>query len=354
MALLFADGLDSGLSKWLTTNVNWDPTGGVYGGGAMSIPGSATYEASLAQRTFLPANHTVTTNPVTNISFWIKMTGPFSAEKTLIWLFNVYDPWTDSGPINVKADGKFIFFDWDNGGWTSRATPIHHGRIDDGNWHHINIGIRYEQSGYISLVVDGELIYLSTGGLDLVATGIGVPQWIDTIKFNNVVGGTLLLDDIVIWNDIDNGDGFTRFRLDPIKIFTFRPSADTLQANSTPSSGLDRYLMINEPVTNTANYVTLPVRGKDLYEIDDIPAVGNSIFGVQSTLYYNSSLPGYRANLRPILLSNSVTFNGNTSTAITTASREVTLTVFRDFGNSNSSWTESSINSLRIGFENTG
>lgn len=353
MSLLFADGFDSGLSKWTLTNVNFDPTGGVYGGGAMSIPSSATDAFSSAIRTFLPTNHTVTTNPITNLSFWMKVNGTMTQEKTMIWLYNVYDPWADQGAINVRTDGKLQFHRWDNNNYPIVVVPQNYTRLDDGNWRHINIGIKYSNPGYISLSVDGQIIYVSSS-LDFVDGGIGTPTWIDSIKFQNLTGGTLLIDDFLLWHDIDNGDGFISSRRDPIKIFTFRPSADTIQANSTPSSGSDRYLMINEPISNTANYVTLPIGGKDLYEVDNLPAVGNVVFGVQTTVLFNSSLAGYKANLRPILVSNNVTLNGNTSTAITTASREITLSSYKDFGNSNSSWTESSINSLRIGFENTG
>lgn len=350
MTLLFADGLDSGLSKFVTFgSTTFNPTAGVYGGGAMQMSAGAD-ASSGAIITFTPSG--LTNNPTTRISFWMRTNATVTNESFFWELRQFQGASSEYSFGSVWTDGKLTTWNWDTAGHNTVVRPVNYPRLDDGNWHHIEFRFKFASSGGLyGFIIDG--IYNFSYTIDFVASLISDATLLDTLELRNFRNGTVWYDDLIIWNENDTGDNFSSV-LGPSRIFTLRPDADTAQANSVPSSGSDRYLMLNEPTLNTANYVTLSVGGKDFYEMSNIANVGGAIYGAQATLFFNSALPGYTANLRPIIVSNNVERPGNTITSVTTTRQEITLRFNNDFGNGNTRWTEATINDIKIGFENTG
>lgn len=348
MSLYFADGLDSGLSKFTTSgSVTWNPTAGVYGGGAIQISSGGDY-ASFVQRVFTPTGDT--SNPVTRISFWMRTNATVTTESFFYQTRQFQGVSSDYAFGSVFTDGKITSWQWDNGFHATAPRPTAYPRLDDSQWHHIELRLKYANAGAYGIFVDG--VYNYSFSTDMSGAGSDATL-LDTFTLYNFRNGTVWYDDIMMWSETNTGDNFNGY-LGPTRIFTFRPAADTLQANSVPSSGSDRYLMLNEPTLNTANYVTLSTGGKDFYEMANIANVGGSIYGAQATLFFNSADTGYTANLRPLLLSNNVILPGNTAKSVTRTPQEITIRFNKDFGSSNVNWTESTINDLQIGFENTG
>lgn len=357
MALLFADGLDSGLSKFAYTygTVLWNPTAGIYGGGALEIPSNAGSSVNNAHIILFPYayNNNYTSNPTTHISFWLRSAATVTNATEAFFLYFEQTSFPGSfGQFSIYGDGKLSAFNWETFSPGTFYRSVNYPRLDDGNWHHIEIALRYGNApvGYYRLAVDGELIITATGFDNVNDTN--PPGFIDNISFRNFRGGTVYIDDIVIWNDLeDKGDNFYTNRMGPLRIYTTRPIADTAQANSTPSSGSDRYLMLNEPTLNTSNSVILDVTGKDLYTMNAVPNVGGPIIGATATVFFSALQSGYGANLRPVVVSNGISYTSNTITNITQTPKMSTIFFNKNFGSSNTIWTLNDINTVNVGFE---
>lgn len=362
MSLLFSDGLDSGLIKYARTvgTVNWNPTGGVYGGGCIELP-SGGANANYVDILPYPVSYVDTSNPVSRISFWMKISASITTNSGFLVCSNNLGTGGIWSFTTVDTDGRIGFYTMSTNS-SSPATfllrPTTYSRIDDNKWHHIELGLKWTNStfaSYFELSVDGRLILNSSVNDGVTGAGISDPAIVNYFSLRNMQSATVSYDDIMIWNQYNTNDNFANSRIGPTRIFTLRPDADTAQANSTPSSGSDRYLMINEPTLNTANYTTLSIGNKDIYTMSNISNVsGGVVYGALATIYFSSSLPGYIANARPIIVSNGVNLIGNTSTMVTTSTNEIVLRFNKDFGRSNVFWTEATINDLQVGFENPG
>lgn len=114
----------------------------------------------------------------------------------------------------------------------------------------------------------------------------------------------LYYDDM--WFDTDK----TAFRND----LTFKrlaPSAD-VSGVSTPSTGSDRYAVIDESPASTADYLTFGTTGEDLYECTDLSATPASIAGV-GVYYVASKTDAGTLEFRGRLKSNTDYANGATN-----------------------------------------
>lgn len=355
MTLLIADGLDSGLtrSRYTFGSPTWNPTGGVYGGGCLELPANVNDGTHYITYYLYPDDYVDTSNPITRVSFWFKTSATVTNESFFFVIGDQRGLTGWFGGNSIWTDGRFTNFMYGTGWNQQTYRPTAYGRLDDGKWHHVETGWKFHNStGYFQISIDG-VLYGTWTPLDMIWSpwyGDYTPSLVDWISFRNGRNAVISIDDVVVWNEYNTGDNFSN-RIGPTRIYTVRPSADTVQANSVPSSGSDRYLMINEPVANTANYVTMPVAGQDLYSISPVANVDGPILGATATLNFSSAYSGYGANVRTVVVSNGVSYRSNTTTSITLTPKITTTFFTKNFGKGNTLWTLSDINSINVGFE---
>jgi hypothetical protein len=114
----------------------------------------------------------------------------------------------------------------------------------------------------------------------------------------------LYYDDM--WFDTDK----TAFRSDQT-FSRLAPSAD-VSGVSTPSTGSDRYAMIDESPASTSDYLTFATTGEDIYEVADLPSTPTSISGV-GALFIASKTDAGALEFRSRVKSNADYANGTTS-----------------------------------------
>jgi hypothetical protein len=115
---------------------------------------------------------------------------------------------------------------------------------------------------------------------------------------------------ITYWDDIWLDDDKTAFRVDQT-FARLAPSAD-VSGVSTPSTGSDRYAMIDEVPASTTDYVTFAVTGEDVYECADLSTTPTTITGV-GILYIASKTDSGTLEFRSRVLSNADYANGTTT-----------------------------------------
>ena len=357
MALLFQDGLDSGIHKWTSNSaaVTYSTTDGVYGEGAITLNRNTNDLANTIRKVFKTADNTDTSNPLTRFGFFMRTNTVVGTTSTIIEIGDQRDFTNTNCRIAITTAG--ILTPYRTGqnvttitGNTSAAYPS---RLDDGNWHYVELETRFDTvAGKLDIYVDGTNVFSYAGNTNLT----GNFRRVDYIQLGNIRNPTQIsFDDVIVWDD--TGANTITGLAGPTRIYTLRPTADTAQADSTPSTGVDRFAMVDDigQPDGDGTYVNLPIYGKDVYEIADFPISTANIRSASISLTFNSSTYG-RANVRPIAVANGVTWNGNTFGTISRTYGTPTLQfeISRDFGNSNVSWTASSLSSLRIGVENVG
>lgn len=372
MSLVFFDACDSGLNKFngITGSVSFQSGQGVYGGGAIYVPNNSTVRTN---RAAIKWAETIDTVRTTRMSFWFRTAAAgytwtsFSTEPHFYTLDtnnragHIFIMQTEGG--RIRFDLQYVLLTSGSNEITGSTNPVIISPINliDGKWHHISFSLKYADSGGVfSLRVDNKLFANFTGDTVLLGTpGNGINQFV----FGNLTSATAggyYIDDIAIWDSTDNGDGFADNFIPPQRIITLRPSADTAQAQSTPSTGSDRWSILKQPDANSMNgYVSLSIGKKDLYEIDDLSANAN-VRLLGTTITYASGQAGYMGNVRVVMTSNNVNVSGNSFTAVSPSyvthynEYKHGYIAVRDFGNSNIAWAQTSISGIQIGIENTG
>lgn len=364
MALLFQDGFDSGIHKWTSNTgpaVVYSTTAGVYGEGAITLNPGTNDIANTIKKIFKTSDNTDTSNPLTRLSFFMKTNTTVSSTSTILEIGDQNVNAATNGRIAITTAGILAPYRAGQNATTitGNTTATYPSRLDDGNWHHVEMELKYDNTaGVIAIYVDGANVYSYAGNTNWNTLSSSGFRRVDYVTLGNIKASTQIsFDDIVVWDD--TGANTIVGLQGPMRIFTLRPTADTAQADSTPSTGVDRWAMVDDvgQPDGDGTYVTLPVLGKDIYEIADLPAAAATanIRSMSISMSFNSSTFG-RANVRPIAVANGITWNGNTSNALSRTYSTPTLQfeITRDFGNSNSWWTASSVSSLKIGVENVG
>lgn len=358
--LLFQDGFDNSYHKWTSNTgvVNFYTTTGVWSNGSIAINvASATAFSNTIKKVFKTSSDTDVTNPFTRLSFWMRTQSTVTTNSPFLEIGDGSRFANSNGRYSINTAGKLVIHNATTASATTLtpASLAEYGRLDDQNWHHIEIGVKYNNSnGNLTLSIDGTQIYNYTGNN---ATG-GQYYRLDYVTFGNLqgtAGQILYLDDVMIWDDYGASETLTGPQ-GPMRIYTLRPAAD-IYIESTASTGNDRYLLLDDTSgpNGDSDYVTLSPYQKDVYELEDLYGPVGAIKTATATLVYNSSNYG-RANVRPFVTANGYFANGNVTTALTrtyiTPSVQHIFNV--DFGNSNVAWTNTSISGLQIGVENVG
>lgn len=363
MTLLYTNGCDSSTNvlTQITGTVTVNTTGGIWGGGCYELPANAGEYINYFTKRFKPAGLVDTTNPITRLSFWCKI-APGTQAATFTFL-EIWDR-TQSTWAEVKYNtSNRIEFSLSK---TAAADTIYYiannPPINDGNWHNLQFAFRFANAGtpttgYLEFYVDGQLVVLIPS---INNRSAGTFNRIDDFQFSNLRSTTISFDDIIVWDSYDTGDGFADSYINSSKILTLRPVSDTTQADSTPSTGSQRFAVIDEPVPNRrVDYIILNNNQKDYYVFDT---------AWQNTVYSNTNVDAIAVYM---IASNGVSFSGNirfaattnalyqNSATITIANNSLTWNVFfynyaRDFGNSNIKWTITTASNLYLGIENIG
>lgn len=359
MTLLFQDGFDSGIHKWTsnTGTSNYSTTGGVYGEGAITFTSNANDLANVVRKVFKTADGD-TSNPLTRVSFFLRTNTAITTTSIILEIgdqsaftnTNCRIALTSSGTLVPYRTGQNVTTITGN---TSAVYP----RIDDGNWHHVELETRFDTNpanGKLDIYVDGANVFSYAGNTNLT----GNFRRVDYIQLGNAKNNAnISYDDVIVWDDNPLEGNVLTGLAGPMRIYTLRPTADTGQADSTPSTGVDRFAMVDDvgQPDGDGTYTNLPIYGKDIYDVSDLPIASANVRTATISLAFNSSTYG-RANVRPVAIANGVTMNGNTFGTIsrTYVTPTIQFDISRDFGNSNARWTTTSISSLQIGVENVG
>lgn len=360
--LLFQDGFDNSFHKWTSNTgvVTFYTDRGVWSNGALAINvASATMFANTVRKIFKPGTDTDVSNPFTRLSFWFRANGTVTTNSPFLEIGDQSKFANSNGRFTINTAGKLVIHHGASGNITSNINPTalaEYGRLDDTNWHHIELGIKYNNAnGNLQLTIDGTQIHNFINGNTTIG---GQFLRLDYVTLSNPQGATgqvFFYDDLMVWDDYGAADTLTGPQ-GPMRIYTLRPSAD-IYVESTPSTGNNRYLMLDDLLgpNNDSDYVTLSPYQKDIYELDDLYGPVGAIKTATATIVYNSSNYG-RANVRPFVTANGFFANGNVVPALTrtylTPSIQHIFNV--DFGNSNVAWTNTSISGLQIGVENVG
>lgn len=358
MALLFIDGCENDVvtSKWTSSNgtVTFLPTDGVVTNtGAISFPAGAFGTNQLVKiiKNTKVGNFTDNENVLTRTSFWFKCSETITTEAPFMQWREYY--YRDNAVVSIGTNGKLRVSNWYPS--TDVARRVYYDvsnmvRIDDNQWHFLEFAQFYSgtSAGLIEVYVDN-LLALKRTGSNLSAAPINAPSLMGQFLIGGLVNGTMYIDDLVIWDESNYPDVY-KGKKGPVNIYTIRPSAD-LWANSAPSSGSDRFSLINENQTSLANSVSLGLNRTDLYEFSNMPEIGipGQIYAVSPSIVYTSVSDGYRSNLKIVMTADENTFlEGNTFSALSKTVANgytYTSTFVTD------SWSANTVNSFKIGFK---
>lgn len=139
-------------------------------------------------------------------------------------------------------------------------------------WYYLELytKIQNDSSGAYELRVNG--VNELSGSVDTSASGNNYAQ---TIRFS-MYSGEVYLDDIYI---LDGQSGLTGFQ-GPCKVSVIYPSGDKSPSTWTPSTGSDHYVLLDEAVRDTADYIYTDVNGNE--DIFSFPSAGfTTIKGIQ-------------------------------------------------------------------------
>jgi len=146
-------------------------------------------------------------------------------------------------------------------------------RVLRGNsWHRIEVMYFCDNAGSYEVRVNGDTV-LSASGVDTDNNGSGE---CDTIVFRAGFYSSLLGD--IYLADDTAGQDF----MGELKVETLRPSADTAQADWTPSTGGDNYAMVDNEYSDDTTYVEGALTGdKDLYDFGNLVNIDSGIVAIQ-------------------------------------------------------------------------
>jgi hypothetical protein len=123
--------------------------------------------------------------------------------------------------------------------------------VCDGGWHYLEFEIALHQTaGTAKLWVDGALEVNFSGATCSAAPPLALTRWIVTAHASNGY-----LDDLILWTDVDNGDGWTTNLGGGVRLFkVVRPTSDA-SVQFTRSTGSTSYTLVDEQTLATSDYV---------------------------------------------------------------------------------------------------
>ena len=218
-------------------------------------------------------------------------------------------------------------------------------------WNYIEFKVTFDSiNGSYQLKLNGKNLLLNNGPVATVTTSnnyanrlllSGVSSYGGLVDYS---APNFFFDDLYVCDD--QGSTNNSF-LGECRIQTSLPSADH-SVDFTPSSG-SNFEAVNELVANTSDYVTSNTPGDiDLYDVDDLNVIPDTVYAIQTNVVAKKDNVATRT-IKPVILSNVTTVEGSEYSLLT----EYTSTsmILEQDPDVNDSWTEESINALKIGFK---
>jgi hypothetical protein len=138
------------------------------------------------------------------------------------------------------------------------------------------------------------------------------------------------------------------------RVDAIRPTADGFYADSTPSSGSDRFAMVNDTTPNTTDYVITDALGeKDSYEFQNLtPISSRVVYGAQVLAAVAKGDSGTR-QMAVLARSGSTDVLGPNFAPSVANDYVYARHVVEQDPNTSGLWTQTSINNAEFGFEVT-
>lgn len=206
------------------------------------------------------------------------------------------------------------------------------------SWHRIEVMCFCDNAGSYEVRVNGNTV-LSGTGIDTDQAGSGL---LDTILFRAGYSASLLGD--IYLADDTGGQDF----MGELKVETIRPSADTAQADWTPSTGIDNYAMVDDEYSDDTTYVEGAVTDdKDLYDFGDLVNIESGIVAIQvSTVAMVTAASAL--DMIPVLKSGATEQDADTRRVTGNAGVQY-LDVYMQDPNTASDWAVAGVNAIQSG-----
>jgi len=275
MSLLFIEGFDFYQNLSATTGVaaRWtiNSTSGAslvsgrFGGQAFRHSGSTQRYIQRA----IPATNTL----AIGLAIKIEDASAVDANRPLIVFMN------GSGNqcgIGINISGQLIAFNGGIGTVLGTASEV---AFQDDVWYYLEVEVFvHDSTGSIVVYLDGDEALSITGADTRQQAG-------DDITLVRLFGAaaTSANPHVMNWDDIYVTDST---RLGPCRVDTLRPTADTAEADWTPSAGADHYAVLDETTINgDTDYVSAATPGNlDLYEMGNLGFTPDMVHAVQVTM----------------------------------------------------------------------
>jgi hypothetical protein len=212
------------------------------------------------------------------------------------------------------------------------------------SWYYMEIYAKIDATvGVVTLKINGNTEATFSGN---TKSG-GTSNNIDGLQLtNNGTIGSGLIDDLYILDS--NGPAPYNTFLGDVRVYTMSPSAAGNSTGFTPSSGAN-YTTVDELPYSATDYVagTSPTT-RDTYQMGDLPAGINTIFGVQTNVIAKKTDAG-NISLKPVVRSGTTNYYGTTYGL---TSNDKTYYDLRSTDpNTSSAWTASGVNNMESGME---
>jgi hypothetical protein len=352
MALIFADGFDSysATADLLTrydavgssTYVNFSPTGGRFGGGALVINNDDYFCDKIIPLTGgdpgvndLFVTFSVMMEDLTqegSAGFIVFSQDGFIGFGTALFLNGVI-LLVSGGVLKVYRGSSFI---------ATGSYPI-----TTDTWYRIEVRLSIHNSaGQVEIKVNGSSdIYFSGDTYDSGLAGINV------VKFGaQSEDGNTYFDDVVIYSL--EGDAPNSF-LGDLRIATIRPDGDGDSSDSTPLSG-DRYTNVDDTAMHDgdSSYVAMGLDDEDLYTVGALPYTPAAVYAVVTNVACRADGTTPRT-IRGKVKSGTTEGNGEDRPVAYGSSYKTVQNCFALNPDTTAAWTASDIDTLQIGQEVT-
>lgn len=285
MGFLFSDGADAygdstDLIKkygYVDASINWNATGGKWGGGGIEIPAStdALQLSDFATRYYPRGGPHVfsseTVGPI-HMSFWMKTDSDVVTGSKLIEFICAADG-TDQASIYLE-DGKLHGCSLDATTSTTQFGLATANVVDDTGWHHVEIAASYDSTdGFLKIWIDGN-IEINFSGDNVSDGSLGSYGITRIILYGGVGSSGIWYDDILVWDEWQGSHGgeLAASYVGPIRIETCYPNANGTLNEFTPGgSGSANYDRVDEvDADEDTTYVEASVENKiDMYGFTD-------------------------------------------------------------------------------------
>lgn len=281
MAILLIDGFDvyngvtsvslSPRAKWVFDESYQDPTVvvGRFGGQALQFPSQVTSSGGNYISRFLPS--AVAAFAVGCAMRFVTMVTSGTNNGAHLALMS---DTTHMVGIRINADGSLSALRMTSNIAVTVLGTTAAGVILAAAWHFVEfVGTISDTTGTIDIVVDGVTVLTLTAQ----DTRNGTPTTVNKIRIGTThddsAAGSVQIDDLYVTDGVSLGQQ----RIDVI-----RPSADTVDSDFVPSTGVDNYALVNGILADSTDWVDGSTLGDlDIYELDNMSAVPTTVSAVQ-------------------------------------------------------------------------